>query len=133
MNLTYKEARKIGDACIEKSEAMGLKVSVAVINAEGRLSFVARMDESGYLTPDIAIGKASAAASFRRPSSEVQVGAEKRTAFYSGISVITGGRFLAGMGGLPIRKDGRLVGAVGVSGAKPEEDVIIAEAGLKTL
>src|SRR5690349_12506011 len=119
MDLTYKEARRIADACLEKSEAMGLKVSVAVINAEGRLIFVARMDESGYLTPDIAIGKASAAASFRRPSSEVQIGAEKRTAFYSGISVLAGGRFLAGMGGLPIRKNGKLVGAVGVSGAKP--------------
>jgi uncharacterized protein GlcG (DUF336 family) len=133
VGITLSDARKIIDVGIAKAEAMGVKVTIAVINQEGRLISLSRMDGAGYLTPDIAIGKANAAAAFRRSSAEVQISAEKRTAFYSGISTLAHGEFLAGMGAIIVRREGQLIGAIGVSGAKPEEDVLIAETGLNSL
>ncbi|MGH7775145.1 MAG: GlcG/HbpS family heme-binding protein [Candidatus Binatia bacterium] len=131
--MTLDEARKIVDAGLAKAKGMGVKISIVVVNEEGHIISLARMDGTGFLTPDIAVGKAIAAAAFKRSSAEIQKSAETRTAFFAGISTLAHGRFLAGMGGLPILRGQEVLGAVGVSGAKPEEDQEIAQVGLNAL
>ena len=59
--------------------------------------------------------------------------AEAKPTFFSGVSVMTQGRFLSGMGALPILKQERCLGAVGVSGAKAEQDQEIAQACIQAL
>jgi len=133
MAIKYDDAKKIIDVGLSKAKEMGLIVSIAVVNEEGHVISLARMDGAGFLSPDIALGKAGAAAAFKRPTAEIQTVAESRQAFFSGISTLAHGRFLAGMGGLPILKDKQLLGAVGVSGAKPEQDQEIAQEGINAL
>ena len=128
--MTLDDARKIVDAGLAKAKGMGVKVSIVVVNEEGHIISLVRMDGAGFLTPDIAVGKAVAAAAFKRSSAEIQKSAETRQAFFAGISTLAHGRFLAGMGGLPILRGQEVLGAVGVSGAKPEEDQEIAKASI---
>lgn len=133
MALTLSDARKIMDGALAKANQKGVKVSIAVVNGEGHVITLSRMDGAGFLTPDIALGKAIAAAAFKRSSAEIQKSAETRQAFFAGISTLSHGRFLAGMGGLPMMQGSEVLGAVGVSGAKPEEDQEIAKAGIDSL
>ncbi|MFQ5917115.1 MAG: heme-binding protein, partial [Candidatus Binatia bacterium] len=100
--MKYDDAKKIIDVGISKAKEMGVNISIAVVNEEGRVISLSRMDGAGFLTPDIAMGKAGAAAAFKRATVEIQTAAESRQAFFSGISTLAHGRFLAGMGGLPI-------------------------------
>ncbi len=115
MAIKYDDAKKITDVGLSKAKEMGVIVSIAVVNEEGRVVSLSRMDGAGFLTPDIALGKAGAAAAFKRSSADIQTAAETRQAFFSGIATLAHGHFLAGMGGLPILKDKQVLGAVGVS------------------
>jgi uncharacterized protein GlcG (DUF336 family) len=133
MAIILDNAKKILDAGLAKVKAMGVNVSIVVVNGEGNVLLLARMDSAGFLTPDVSLGKAVAAPAFRRSSAAVQKSAENRQSFFAGISTLAHGRFLAGMGGLPVLKDQQILGAVGVSGAKPEEDQAIAQAGIDAL
>ncbi len=133
MAVKLDDARKIIDAGLAKAKEMGVTISIVVVNDEAHVISLSRMDGAGFLTPDIALGKAGAAAAFKRSSAEIQTAAESRQAFFSGIATLAHGHFLAGMGGLPILKDKQVLGAVGVSGAKPEQDQEIAQVGINTL
>ncbi|MFQ5853408.1 MAG: heme-binding protein [Candidatus Binatia bacterium] len=133
MAMNLDDARKIIDAALANAKEKGINISIAVVNEEAHVISLARMDGAGFLTPDIALGKAGAAAAFKRSSAEIQTAAETRQAFFSGISTLAHGRFLAGMGGLPILKNKQVMGAVGVSGARPEQDQEIAQAGINAL
>lgn len=133
MSVTLSDAGRIINTAVEKAKGMGVRVSIVVVNAEGNIISLSRMDGAGFLTPDIALGKAIASAAFKRSSADVQASADKKPAFYAGISTLAHGRFLAGMGGLPIEKDKQAIGAVGVSGGKPEQDQEVAAAGIAAL
>jgi len=65
MAVTLGDARKIIDSGIAKANQMGVKVSIVVVNEEGHIISLSRMDGAGFLTPDIALGKAIAAAAFK--------------------------------------------------------------------
>ncbi len=78
--------------------------------------------ESARAVTDAGIAKAFGAVAFRRSSAEVQKLAEAKPTFFSGVSAMTQGRLLFSMGALPILKEERCLGAVGVSGAKAEQD-----------
>lgn len=133
MSVTLSDAGRIINTAVEKAKGMGVRVSIVVVNAEGNIISLSRMDGAGFLTPDIALGKAIASAAFKRSSADVQASADKKPAFYAGISTLAHGRFLAGMGGLPIEKDKQVIGAVGVSGGKPEQDQEVAAAAIAAL
>jgi len=131
--MTLQEAKKITEAAIAKAQAMGVKVSVAVLDEGGHIVSMNRMDGAGFVTAEIALGKASASAAFKRSSAQLQSMAEGKPTFFSGISTLMHGRFLAGQGALPILKDPECLGAVGVSGARSDQDEEIAQAGINAL
>ncbi|HWO42402.1 MAG TPA: heme-binding protein [Candidatus Eisenbacteria bacterium] len=133
MSIKLVDARRMIDAAMARANEMGIKVSVAVTNEEGNVISLCRMDGAGFLTPDIALGKAIASAAFKRSSAEVQASADRKPAFYAGISTMANGKFLAGMGAVPVVKDKQVIGAVGVSGGKPEQDEEVAKAGISSL
>jgi glc operon protein GlcG len=128
--MTLQDARKITEAGIAKAEEMGVKVSVVVLDEGGHIVSINRMDGAGFVTAEIALGKASASAAFKRSSAQLQTMAEGKPTFFSGIATLMHGRFLAGQGALPILKNQECLGAVGVSGAKSDEDEEIAQAGI---
>lgn len=139
--LGLAEAKRYADRAIERASALGLGVGVAVVDEMGRLIQVDRMDDSPLISAEMAEAKAMTALKFRRASSTLTEEFRGHSARLQAVEKIAGFTILAMGGGLPILKDGRLVGAVGVSGsgaaagadqpnrARDEDIAIVALAG----
>jgi uncharacterized protein GlcG (DUF336 family) len=107
-------ARKYADRAIAAAKEHGYKVSVAVVDEVGQLMQVDRMDGSPAMAADLAEAKAMTSLNYGRPTADVgkTVSVDRLTE----IREIVRFKFLAGAGGVPIIKDGSVVGAVGVHG-----------------
>jgi glc operon protein GlcG len=103
-------------------------VVIAVVDEGGHLLGLLRLDDTQTASVDIAIGKARTAAGFRRPSGAFEDAARERPAILS-----FSPDFVLLQGGLPIVVDGRVIGAVGVSGVRSDQDEQIAQAGIEAL
>jgi len=88
------------------------------------------MDGAAILSPQIARGKAYGCAEFRRDGPQLAQMASN-TAFVSALIQMTGGRFVAALGAARLMDGEKVLGAVGVSGAAPEQDQQVAEAGAR--
>lgn len=122
--LTLAGARAVLMAAEAEAVKRGLKVSIAVVDPGGNPILHARMDEASLASIEISVGKARTAAGFNQPTKVM----EDRLMGDRGLRILT----LPGVmvdGAVPIRVDGKLVGAVGVSGATSTEDGLIAAAG----
>lgn len=126
--LTLDAARKAVAAAEAEARRNSWRVSIAVVDAHGELVAFQRMDDAPYTSTDVAQAKARSAARFRRPTRTFD-------------STLTAGRTaLLGLpgvvpieGGVPITVGGRVVGAVGVSGATSQQDAQCAQAGAATV
>ena len=132
MVLKLAEAKRIVDGAIRKAQELKVEIGVAVINHEGHLIALNRMDGVSLADASYqAIGKAIASASWGVPSHEAKGRANRgptRAAIGEGMPVIRS------RGGLPIRRDDIVEGACGVSGANDlSEDEECARAGLAAL
>ena len=125
MRLTLALARLLGDLAEAEAAAVGVPVTVAVVDGEAGLVYLARMDDALPASRDLAIAKAQTAASLRMTTEEVGRLAAPGAALY-GIQHVAPGRVVLFGGGLPLRLGGAVVGGIGVSGGTVEEDVRIA-------
>jgi glc operon protein GlcG len=129
----FEQSRRFIDAAIEKANELKVKVSIAVVDAHGDLIILQRMPGAVSLSPKLAMGKASAAAIFMRPTAEFEPRIQQNPTFWSGVSTMTSGSLLFGRGGVPMKRGEETVGAVGVSGATSEQDEMIAQAAIAEL
>jgi len=122
--LTLGVAKKIADAAEAEANKRGATVVIAIVDDGGHLILLERLDDTQVASVEVGIGKARTAAIFRRPSKvfEDQV-REGRVAALA----LPGATPL--QGGVPITVDGKVIGAIGVSGNTPQEDEDIAKAG----
>ena len=117
-------AKKIAAATIAECQKNGWNVAVAVVDNHGGLVYFERMENTQYASNDIAIGKARAAATYRRPTrafADVINKGGPATATLPGV--------FASPGGVPLMADGKVTGAVGVSGVTGDQDEQCAKAG----
>jgi uncharacterized protein GlcG (DUF336 family) len=130
MGLPLEKARSCIERGLAKARQLGFAVAVAIVDDGGRLVACDRMDEALWVTPDIARAKASAAAAFRTTTEELEKRfAGARELFAGNVAGLEGYQFVFGKGATPIVEGGRIVGAVGVSGAVPaDNDQAIADA-----
>ncbi len=128
--MDLERADRLVSAGIGAAIARGVTISVAVVDVGGDLVAFRRMDGAGFLSCDIAVGKAFTAAAFRRPSADMAALLDGRSDFVARLQSAAGGRLTLAMGGLPVVVDGTFVGGLGVSGGTGEEDVDIAVAAL---
>ncbi len=128
--LTLAAARTIIAAVEAEARAMRVAMSVAVVDGGDQLVAFARMDGADLVGIGLARDKAYTALLNRMPTADlaplVQPGAE----FY-GYDSLAGGRMIVFAGGMPLERDGVLVGAVGVSGGSAAEDQRAAEAAVR--
>ena len=120
-------AKKIAAGTVAECQKNGWNVAVAVVDNHGFLVYFERMDNTQTASMDIAVGKAKAAATYRRPTRvfmEVINKGGPATATLPGV--------FASPGGVPIMVDGKVTGAVGVSGVTGDQDEQCAKAGLGT-
>jgi len=127
------ECREFIKVVVEKADEMGVPVSVAVVGPEGNLIALERMDEAGFVTPELAWAKAYTAAAFRSMSPRFQDGLliqqwcrERNPQLLTNLSVMTNGRVAVSGGCAPVFKVNEMVGAYGVSGATSQQDEEIA-------
>jgi glc operon protein GlcG len=133
VTLSLADAEKVVNAAIAHATKLGIRVSVAVVDVGGNLVALQRMDGATPMTPAVAEGKALGAAMFQRDGGWLLSVANDRPAFYAAISGMARRQMVPGPGSLPLNKGGEILGAVGVSGGKPEQDLECAEAGVSSL
>ena len=118
-------AKKIAAGVIAECAKNNWNIAVAIVDTHGGLVYFERMEDTQYASNDIAIGKAKAAATYRRPTrvfADVINKGGPATATLPGV--------FASPGGVPIMVDGKVTGAVGVSGVTGDQDEQCAKAGL---
>lgn len=126
--LTLAGARAVVDAAEEEARKHGWPVAIAVVDDGGHLYAFARLDETQLGSINVAIGKARSAVLFKRESRLWE-----ETLKAGRLSPLSFPDLLPAEGGIPLVVDGSIVGAIGVSGVKPEEDAQVARAGTAAL
>ena len=118
------------DNGLAKARELGFLVAIAVVDEAGHLVACHRMDGALWVTPEIARAKANAAAAFRASTEDLETRfSGARQLFAGNVAGLDNYQFVFGKGAVPLVQDGRIIGAVGVSGAVPaDNDHLIADA-----
>ena len=130
--ITAAQARTIIDAAMAKGEEMGFKpLSVVVLDAGGHVKAFHRADGAAPGRFGIAHGKAYGAVMLGMPGSAQMARAEAQPYFMAAVNGVYGGQVVPVPGGVLVKADGRVIGAVGVTGDTSDNDVVAAMAGLE--
>jgi len=132
MTITLETAQIILTAALAKGRELGLKpLTIAVLDAGGYLKTMAREDNTSTLRPDIAHGKAHGAIALGMGSRAIFERAQAQPYFIQSISNLAGGALVPVPGGVLIRDETNIIGAVGVTGDTSDNDEICAIAGIE--
>lgn len=118
-------AQALVDRAVEAARARGFRMAIAVVEPSGELVAFGRMDDVQYGSINVAQDKARSAARFRAASASAE---ERLAAGRMALLAIDG--IMPVAGGVPIVVDGRVVGAIGVSGASSAQDDEVARAAI---
>ena len=130
-DLDLAAANVMTDAAVAFARQNGWRIAIAIVDEGGNVVRITRMDECNFLAPDIARGKAVGAAAWKLASVELNNRLQTNVAYAAGIIALTGNRVAPVQGALPIWNGSRCLGAIGVSGARSDEDEAVARAGLR--
>jgi len=122
------DARRVIAAAEKKAQEIGQPMNIAVVDAGANLISHVRMDGAWLGSIDISINKAFTARAFDIATRELAGESQPGKQFY-GIHESNRGRVMIFAGGIPLKRDGKVVGAIGVSGGSGEQDQSVAEAG----
>jgi uncharacterized protein GlcG (DUF336 family) len=126
--LTFADAERILAAGLAKADEIGQPMNVAVVDAGGHLLAFGRQDGAIRASIDISQRKAVTSVLMNAPTAALTALVQPGAELY-GLEQTAGGMVAFG-GGIPIYRDGELVGAVGVSAGSVEQDVTVAEAAV---
>ena len=126
---TLENIEKIAQRAREKATQMGVPVVFAAVDDGGNLIMMQRMKDSFMGSIDIAINKAFTANAFKMPTDVLGAASQPGQPLY-GIETSNAGRIVLFGGGFPYKYEGRVVGAIGISGGSVEEDMAIARYAL---
>ena len=121
------QAKKAADAALADATKRGWPMCIAVVSPSGDLVYFIKMDDCQYGSIAIAQHKAKAAAVFRRPTLAFErlLG---RGPFFSYLTTLDG--VIASRGGNPIVVNGKIIGAIGVSGGSGAQDDVVSQTGV---
>lgn len=128
--ITLEQARKVLAAAEAEARKINLNASIAIVDTGGHMVLMQRMDGAFFASAKVARDKAWSAAAYRRSGKAFQDrlatgGAEIRILRLQGASPIEGGD--------PLVADGKVVGAIGISGGSGEQDGVVSRAGVAAL
>ncbi|MBI1787232.1 MAG: heme-binding protein [Acidobacteria bacterium] len=126
--LTLGAAKKLAAAAEAEASKNGWNVVIAILDDGGHLVYLQRMDETQIGSIEVAQQKARSAVSFKRPTKAFEEGL---TAGRTALLRLPGAMPVEG--GLPLMADGKVIGAIGVSGVTSQQDGQIAKAGADAL
>ncbi len=126
--LTLADARRIIAAAEKKAAEIKQPMNIAVADAGGNLISHVRMDGAWIGSIDISIKKAYTSRAFDIATKDLATHSQSGGQFF-GINASNDGRIMIFAGGVPLKRNGVVVGAIGVSGGSGEQDHAVAEAG----
>lgn len=130
--VTLEDARRVIAAAEKRAQEINQPMNIAVVDSGGNLVAHARMDNAWIGSVDISINKAFTARAFDIATKDLAQFSQSGGQFF-GIHVSNHGRIMIFAGGIPLKRDGKVVGGVGVSGGSGEQDQTVAEAGAAAL
>jgi uncharacterized protein GlcG (DUF336 family) len=127
-SINLETARKVASVALAEGKKNGWTVAVAIVDPSGDLVYFERMDDTQVASSQICQEKARTAVRFKRPSKAFE-------------DTLAGGRLaILGMpgvtpveGGIPLIAGGKIIGAIGISGATSQQDGVCAQAGVDAL
>jgi len=130
--VSLADAKRVIAAGEVHATEIGQPMNIAVVDAGGNLVAHIRMDGAWIGSVDIAINKAFTARAFDLPTADLAKQAQPGGQFY-GIEASNHGRVMTFAGGVPLERDGMIIGAVGVSGGEGKQDQAVADAAVAAL
>ena len=132
MNITLKQAESAIEAAKKKASQMGVLMNIAIVDSGTNLVAFAKMDGAWLGSIDISVKKAKTAAWFFMNTGELGKLSQPGQPLF-GIEHSNGG-LITFPGGIPIKdKDGKTIGAIGVSGSTVDDDHTVASAGAEAV
>ena len=128
--VTLEQAQKAVEAAVAEAKKNGWFLAIAVVSNSGWLVHFSKMDNTQFASVEIAQHKAKAAATFRRPTKVFQDGL---TGNPPNLVLLTLDGVIASEGGVPLVRDGKIIGAIGCSGATSAQDGQACKAGADTI
>jgi uncharacterized protein GlcG (DUF336 family) len=122
------DARRVIAAAEKKAQEIGQPMNIAVADEGGNLVAHARMDDAWIGSVDVSINKAFTSRAFNISTKDLASNSQSGQQFF-GIHASNHGRIMIFAGGIPLKRDGKVVGAIGVSGGSGDQDHAVAEAG----
>jgi uncharacterized protein GlcG (DUF336 family) len=126
--ITLNDARRVIAAAEDKARKIGQPMNIAVVDAGGNLVSHVRMDGAWIGSIDISINKAFTARAFDISTAQLAENSQPGQQFF-GIHASNHGRVMVFAGGIPLRRDGSVIGAIGVSGGSGSQDDSFPTAG----
>ncbi|MDQ2759405.1 MAG: heme-binding protein [Actinomycetota bacterium] len=126
--VTLDTAAEIVAAARAKAGEIGVPMNIAVVDAGNNLTAFARMDGAWLGSIDIALNKAYTARAFDMPTGDLAPMIQPGQPLY-GIEASNDGRLIAFGGGIPLKDEDFVAGAIGVSGGTVDQDMEVAQAG----
>ncbi|MBL8907491.1 MAG: heme-binding protein [Rhizobiales bacterium] len=129
-SITLEEARRVMDAAEAEARANGWPMVIAIVDTAGLLVMFHRMDNAQTGSVDIGPAKARTAALYKRPSKAFEDAIANGGI---GLRMLSMTHVMPLEGGLPIERNGAIIGGIGVSGMSSAQDAQVARAGLAAL
>ena len=129
LKLTLEDAKKMMDGAINKAIEIGIDMDIAIVDDGGHLMLFTRMDNARITSINISIDKAFTAAAARKATLDYSNAVRNHGPAF-GIQTSHQGRFCVVGGGLPLFVDSQIVGGIGCSSGTPDQDIVVAQAGL---
>ena len=130
LSIGVEAARKAAAAAVAESKKNNWNMAVAVVDTGGHLVYFERMDNTQTGSARVALEKAQTAAAYRRPT---KVFEDALLAGGNGLRILTLSGAVAVEGGVPIVVDGKIIGAIGLSGGTAPQDGVAAKAGVDAI
>jgi glc operon protein GlcG len=129
-SINAENAKKVAAAALADAKKNNWTMAVAVVDTGGQLVFFEKMDATQTGSVEVAQGKARSAALFKRPTKAFQ---DALAAGGEGLRILGLPGALPVEGGLPLLIDGKVVGAIGLSGGTSAQDGLVAKVGVDAL
>ena len=129
-SINLETAKKVAAPALAEARKNNWNMAVAVVDTDGNLVYFEKLDGTQLASPNIAIGKARAAAQFKRPTKALE---DALAAGGDGLRILGLPGALPVEGGIPLVSEGKIIGAIGVSGGASSQDAQCAKAGADTL
>jgi len=130
--INLKDAQHVIAAAEAKAREIGQPMNIAVVDGGGNLVSHVRMDGAWIGSIDISINKAFTARAFDITTAQLSENSQPGQQFY-GIQNSNNGRIMIFAGGVPLRRNGQVVGAIGVSGGSGTQDQAVATSGASAI